>query len=131
MEQIRLLAQNLRPPALDTIGLNPTLDGLCRTFAQHADLPVSYYGADLPQLPETIKISLYRVLQEALTNVVRHACASHVVVTLQADSATISLTVVDDGQGFQPAGWLYSGGRPVAAHVLRRAVAAAQQGGGG
>ena len=99
MEQMRLLAQDLRPPALDTVGLNPTLEGLCRDFAERTQLAVDYDGAQLPPLPETADICLYRVLQEALTNVVRHAKAGHVRVALGCDSEGVSLLVEDDGQG--------------------------------
>ena len=102
MEQIRLLAQALRPPALDAVGLNPTLDSLCRNFAQTANLSVKYRGVNLPRLPEVVNITMYRVLQEALTNIARHAAAERVEVTLQDQDAVIYLTVVDDGQGFQP-----------------------------
>ena len=99
MEQMRLLAQDLRPPALDTVGLNATLEGLCRDFAQRTQLAVDYDGAQLPPLPETADICLYRVLQEALTNVVRHANAGHVRVALGCDAEGVSLLVEDDGQG--------------------------------
>ncbi len=99
MEQMRLLAQDLRPPALDTVGLNPTLEGLCRDFAQRTQLSVDYDGVQLPPLPEAADICLYRVLQEALTNVVRHANAGHVRVALGCDAEGVSLLVEDDGQG--------------------------------
>lgn len=101
LEQIRLLAQALRPPALDAVGLSPTLDSLCRNFAQNTNLVVDYSGDNLPQLPEAIKITLYRVLQETLTNIARHARANRVEVILQNEGSAISLMVSDDGQGFQ------------------------------
>lgn len=102
MEQIRLLAQALRPPALDTVGLHPTLASLCRSFAQNTNLPVDYSGTNLPRLPEAINITLYRVLQESLTNIARHSQASRVEVSLRDEDAAISLMVIDDGRGFQP-----------------------------
>jgi len=100
MEQIRLLARDLRPPALDTVGLNYTLEGLCRDFAERTQLSVDYVGAELPVLPEAVNICLYRFLQEALTNVAKHAHASQVRIALSCDAETVSLSVEDDGQGF-------------------------------
>jgi signal transduction histidine kinase len=100
MDQIRLLAQDLRPPALDALGLNLTLEGFCRSFAVRTDLVIDYVGTKVPALSDTINITLYRLLQEALTNVVKHARARRVRVTLQYDAEAIHLSIVDDGRGF-------------------------------
>jgi PAS domain S-box-containing protein len=101
MEQIRLLAYGLRPPALDAVGLNYTLEGLCRDFAERTQLSIDYAGAELPVLPEAANICLYRFLQEALTNVAKHAHANQVWAALRCDVETVSLSVEDDGQGFE------------------------------
>jgi signal transduction histidine kinase/DNA-binding response OmpR family regulator len=101
MEQIRLLAYGLRPPALDAVGLSYTLEGLCRDFAERTQLPIDYAGAELPVLPEAVNMCLYRVLQEALTNVAKHADANQVRAALCCDAETVSLAVEDDGQGFE------------------------------
>jgi signal transduction histidine kinase len=98
--RIRLLAQDLRPPALDSVGLNPTLEGFCHDFAQRTRLGVDYQGADLRGLPEEVNITLYRFLQEAMTNVARHARANEVDVLLQSDAGAIFLSVEDNGRGF-------------------------------
>jgi len=100
LEQIRLLAQDLRPPELDVVGLDPTLEDYCHDFAEHARLSIDYAGTELPELPDAVTICFYRVLQEALTNVAKHAHASHVWVALRCDADTLSLSVEDDGQGF-------------------------------
>jgi PAS domain S-box-containing protein len=100
MEQVRLLAHDLRPPALDTVGLNYTLEGLCHDFAERIQLPAHYVGTELPALPEAVKICLYRFLQEALTNVAKHAQANQVTIALHCDAETVSLSVADDGKGF-------------------------------
>jgi len=113
MEQIRLLARDLRPPALDTVGLVPTLEGFCQDFARRTQLPIDYLGLELPMLPDAISICLYRFLQEALTNVAKHAHASQVRVVLRCDNDTLSLSVSDDGQGFDPVVWLSKSGWPV------------------
>ncbi|HEX6387098.1 MAG TPA: GAF domain-containing sensor histidine kinase, partial [Anaerolineae bacterium] len=100
MERIRLLAQDLRPPSLDHIGLNSTLEGLCHEFANRAHLSIEYEGAPLPPLPGSRAIALYRVAQEALTNVARHADASEVQVAVDYDAGSIALAVKDNGRGF-------------------------------
>ncbi len=103
MERIRLLAQDLRPPALDAVGLDRSLEGLCRDFARRLDIPVEYRGVDLGLVPETVNVSLYRLLQEALTNCAKHARPSRIWVTLERENAALILTVEDNGKGFDPA----------------------------
>ena len=100
MEQIRLLAYGLRPPALDAVGLSYTLEGLCRDFAERTQLSIDYAGAGLPVLSEAVNICLYRFLQEALTNVAKHACGNQVWVALRCDAEAVNLSVKDDGRGF-------------------------------
>jgi len=100
MDQIRLLAQDLRPPALDTIGLNLTIEGFCHSFGARTGLDVRYAGMEAPPLPDTINIALYRLLQEALTNVAKHADAEQICVALQYNAASITLSIADDGRGF-------------------------------
>ncbi|MBK7894153.1 MAG: GAF domain-containing protein [Anaerolineaceae bacterium] len=102
MSNLRLLSHNLRPPGLDSYGLNAALEGLCHDFSLHAPLKVTYAGQDLPGLKELPALSLYRFAQEALTNAAKHAEASAIEVTLACDSDMISLTVQDNGQGFLP-----------------------------
>jgi signal transduction histidine kinase len=100
LEQVRLLARGLRPPALDAVGLGPTLEGFCHDFAQCTGLSIDYLGLELPVLPDAVNTCLYRFLQEALTNVAKHACANRVYVALHHDAQTVSLSVEDDGRGF-------------------------------
>ncbi len=99
-ERIRLLAQGLRPPALDTVGLNLTLEALCRDFSRRAQLPIKYEGQEVRGLSDAMTICLYRILQEALTNVVKHAQASQVDVRLLREGQTVRLIVADNGRGF-------------------------------
>ena len=102
MEQIRLLAHDLRPPVLDTFSLNSALEGLAQEFAERSQLSVSYHGTELPSLRDPVTISFYRFLQEALTNVVKYADASQVQIVLDVSQDAVKLTVTDDGQGFSP-----------------------------
>ena len=100
MEKIRLLARGLRPPELDAVGLNDTLEGYCREFAQRTQLRIDYTGQESFDLPDAVTICLYRFLQEALTNVARHAEANMVTVRLQGNEEMVRLGVEDDGKGF-------------------------------
>ena len=103
-ERIRLVARDLRPPALDTLGLKASLEDLCREIGRRTGLSVTYSGTEVAPLPDAITICLYRILQEALTNVVKHARATGVQVTLQNHSECVTLSVEDDGQGFDTRG---------------------------
>ncbi|MGH2536442.1 MAG: GAF domain-containing protein [Candidatus Promineifilaceae bacterium] len=101
MEQIRRLAHGLRPPALDTLGLNQALELLCQDFARRAGLRIEYRGVELARTSDAIAISCFRFVQEALVNVIRHAEASRVEVALAVEDGLLSLSVADDGHGFQ------------------------------
>lgn len=101
MERIRLLAYDLRPPELDTLGLGAALEDLCHEFARRTRLAISFSDAHLPShIPDAVSLSFYRFLQEALTNVTRHAQATEVDVALDYNGEEIRLTVSDDGRGF-------------------------------
>jgi signal transduction histidine kinase len=99
MQCVRLLAHGLRPPALDTLGLNLALQAYCRDFAHRTQLAIKYRGCEVQNLSDAMTISLYRALQEALTNVAKHARASQVRVSLTHTDKHVRLTVVDDGCG--------------------------------
>jgi signal transduction histidine kinase len=101
-EDVRNLAHTLRPPLLDEERLNSILETLCRDFGRHTHITINYQGVEVPPLPENAPISLYRFVQEALTNAAKHARAKQIDVTLQRQSRHIVLTVEDDGVGFEP-----------------------------
>jgi len=101
MDNIRSLAHNLRPPALDRLGLNLALEGLCRQFESMTHLKVLYDGIEVPRLPRSHEINLYRFVQEALTNIVKHANASEVRVWMDTQTGQIEIHVQDNGQGMQ------------------------------
>jgi len=99
--QIRTLAHNLRPPVLDTLGLKAATQTYCSEFSRRSHLPVTFEADEnLPVLPDIFNVTLYRVLQEALTNIIKHAQASHVWVDLTIEDRIITLTVQDNGHGF-------------------------------
>jgi PAS domain S-box-containing protein len=99
MERIRRLAHGLRPPALDALGLSTALEGLCREVGSRVGLETVYEGCELPRLPDAMATSLYRFVQEALTNVIKHADASRVVIRLRQREDQLCLSVADDGRG--------------------------------
>ncbi len=99
-DSIRQLARGLRPPALDTVGLNLTLEDFCQNFGRLTQLAISYEGTPHLRLQDAANICLYRVLQEGLTNVAKHAQASQVWVKLWGDETAVHLSIADDGVGF-------------------------------
>jgi len=101
MERIQSLAYSLRPPVLEIVGINLGLKDLCSEFSERTHLSVNYSGLDLPNLPDVISISFYRFLQETMTNVVKHAHASQIQITLAYKDGTITLSVEDNGKGFR------------------------------
>ena len=99
--KVRDLAHNLRPPVLDALGLKVAMQTYCTEFSRRTRLPIIFeVDEDLPVLPDIYNITLYRVLQEALTNIFKHAQASQIWVDLTVEDQTISLTVQDNGHGF-------------------------------
>jgi signal transduction histidine kinase len=103
--KIRRLAQDLRPPILDALGLHQSIQTYCNKFMERTGLPVTLeIETDLPMLPDIYNITIYRVLQEALTNIIKHAQASRVWVALDQDDDFIHLTIQDNGQGLHSNG---------------------------
>lgn len=103
MRDIRALAHGLRPTALDVAGLNVALSGLCQELSEQSHLNIFYDGFELPRLPDEISITLYRFVQEALTNIIKHASASTIHVHPYVSPTSIEVVVSDDGLGFDPA----------------------------
>jgi signal transduction histidine kinase len=102
IEQVRSLAQNLRPPSLDSLGLHQCLRGYCHNLGQRCNHRIEYQGNCVDDLPGYIQISLYRVVQEALNNAIKHANAEHICVSLECDAEGVKLIVSDTGLGFMP-----------------------------
>jgi two-component system sensor histidine kinase UhpB len=101
IDQVRRLALDLRPPALDQLGLVPALRALGRDFAEQTRIAVV---TDLPEesldLPLERATALYRIVQESLTNIAKHANAQTVRITLHRQGKTLLLSIADDGCGF-------------------------------
>ncbi|HZB23957.1 MAG TPA: GAF domain-containing sensor histidine kinase, partial [Gaiellaceae bacterium] len=103
LHDVRRLAVELRPKALDDFGLVPALERLTTTFAEKTGLSVELQTTFGEQrLPAEVETALYRIVQESLTNVVKHARASRVSVSLALKDDGVTAVVEDDGVGFLP-----------------------------
>ncbi|HKW37333.1 MAG TPA: PAS domain-containing sensor histidine kinase [Burkholderiales bacterium] len=100
----RRISADLRPLMLDDLGLIPAAEWLGQNFSERTGIPCTLHihPPDI-ELAEPHASALYRILQESLTNVARHAKATRVEVTLERAGGTLLLTVRDDGRGFRPA----------------------------
>ena len=100
LAEIRQIARRLRPEALDHLGLASALTALATDLARQADLTIERrVDPDLPALPPEYEVVVYRVAQEALTNVVRHAEATRARLELCRAERALTLSVLDDGRG--------------------------------
>ncbi|WP_351228977.1 sensor histidine kinase [Streptomyces sp. NPDC002133] len=100
LDEVRRLVRRLRPSVLDDLGLISALTSLTTEFATHTELRVlRQFDPDLPALDQQTELVLYRVAQEALTNVARHAEADRVEVSLRHAKGVVVLSVTDDGRG--------------------------------
>jgi two-component system sensor histidine kinase UhpB len=100
LEGVRQNAQRLRPEALDELGLQTALAALTQRISEQGGLRVVHrLNGSLPQLSAAAELVIYRVAQESLTNVLRHAGASQAVLALRADAEGVTLQVTDDGHG--------------------------------
>jgi PAS domain S-box-containing protein len=100
---VRNVMADLRPPLLDDYGLAAVLRWYCREFWDRTGIPtvVRCEGA-VPRLHHSVEITLFRIAQEALTNVMRHAQASQAAIELRAGDKTVCMTITDNGVGFDP-----------------------------
>ena len=100
LQDVRALAVELRPSALDDFGLGPALERLAQTFAERSGIATSVEARLEARLPTEVETTLYRIVQEALSNVVKHAGAAHVSVLVARRRNTVVAIVEDDGVGF-------------------------------
>jgi two-component system, NarL family, sensor histidine kinase UhpB len=100
LDDVRRIARDLRPDTLVELGLPSALNALATRFTRQSGVAVDrHLDADVPALGQDVEVALYRVTQEALTNVARHAGARHVVLELAHGAGAVTLTVDDDGCG--------------------------------
>ena len=104
LHDVRRLAVELRPKALDDFGLVPALERLRDTFAEQTGMRVDLESRIRERLPTDVETALYRIVQEALTNVVKHAQATAVSIVLAPKDRAVTALIEDDGRGFTPDG---------------------------
>jgi PAS domain S-box-containing protein len=100
---LRRIAADLRPPLLDDLGLTAALEWLAEDFTKRYGVAATVHiETDEPQFNEVASTTLFRIVQEALTNVARHAAASRVAIELAREGDRLSLEIEDDGVGAKP-----------------------------
>jgi two-component system, NarL family, sensor kinase len=102
IKEMRRVAHNLMPEALITYGLDTALKDFCNDVAESSGLQINYRSINLNEntINQSTSITLYRIVQELLNNVLKHSGAKNVIVQLSNTNWLISLTVEDDGKGF-------------------------------
>lgn len=104
IDEVRVISMNLRPPMLDDLGLAVTIDWVIRRFRLACpEVAVKKrFEVEETRLSDTLKVAIFRVIQESLNNIARHAQASKVDIELLNTGNGITLSVEDDGKGFLP-----------------------------
>jgi two-component system, NarL family, sensor histidine kinase UhpB len=101
LDEVRRISSELRPEMLEHLGLVSALTELSTTFARVSGLRVEReFDSALPKLSADAELAVYRIAQEALTNIARHADATEVTMALEHGSGSVVLSVSDDGRGF-------------------------------
>jgi signal transduction histidine kinase len=101
VQELRRLSRGLRPLYLEDLGLSTALEMLCRDVQAESAVQIRYRTAgELPRLDATRELALYRIVQEALSNIARHAQARHGEVVVESDERKLRVTISDDGVGF-------------------------------
>jgi signal transduction histidine kinase len=103
-DEVDFIAWEMRPAALDHLGLEMAVSNFAREWAKHYGIPaeVSAVGLDGCRLRPEVEVNLYRIVQEALNNVMKHAGAGRAGVLLERRDGQMLLIVEDDGSGFEP-----------------------------
>ena len=102
MDDVRRLSSELRPSTLDDLGLLPTVEGHCRKYEDAYDniKLERHLNIAETEIPQHLKSEIFRIIQEAMNNAAKHACASTVSVSMLSDQGSLILGVRDDGVGF-------------------------------
>ena len=101
IRDVKNISRGLRPAMLDALGLVPSLRGLFSEIQRQTDMEIHFFSRNIPKriVPEK-ELAIYRIAQEALTNIIRHAQAKNVFVNLISKGDKLSLSAEDDGVGF-------------------------------
>lgn len=121
--QVRTLSLDLRPPLLDELGLLPALDGYLKAVSERSGMPIDVaLPAQLPPTGPERDIAIFRIVQEAVTNALRHARARRLQVGLGAEPDGVRIRVRDDGHGFDVDAALAEGGTGFGLFGMRERV---------
>jgi signal transduction histidine kinase len=101
--EVRRVVEGLRPPALDELGLPTALAQAVARLTAGSGVAVELRAADLPPLSAAVEVAAYRIVAEAVTNVVRHSGATTCCITVAVAGPLLRVTVTDDGRGLDPA----------------------------
>ncbi len=103
LDELQRLIADLRPSHLDDLGLAATLRWYTTELSSHSELQIGLvFEGEMQPLPGGVKTTLFRIIQEAITNVIKHARASHIQVRLVYNERVVVAEVIDDGRGFDP-----------------------------
>src|SRR5262245_53169871 len=103
LQDVRRLAVELRPRALDDFGLVPALERLTGSLAEHTGIAIDFESSLADErLPSELETALYRIVQESLTNIVKHARATRTSVLVARREGVVAVVIEDDGAGFDP-----------------------------
>ncbi len=103
MRDIKQISRGLKPSVLDTLGLVSSLRELLNDFETNTGIDIKFFTHEIPaKLEKEKELAIYRITQEALNNIVKHTCASTVFVSLVVKEGKISLSIEDNGAGFDP-----------------------------
>ena len=101
-EDVQVLAHELHPPKLDYLGVAAAMNSFCKEFAERQNVTIDFSDEGLTTVPSEISLCLFRVLQEALHNALKHSGVRHFMVELRRAPDAVQLTVRDSGVGFDP-----------------------------
>jgi len=104
VDEVRRISSNLSPSMLEDFGIHVAMEWLCKEFrTQNRDVDVSCsVSIDESEMPELVKVAIYRVAQEALQNIAKHSAATRVKTLLEAADGGVKLVIADNGHGFDP-----------------------------
>ena len=130
LEEIHRISDALRPSELDALGLVPSVRSLCEEFQSKTKLDLKFEGKlGLKRLDDGLELTVYRIIQEALTNIEKHAGATRVAVQLNSDGKEIHLTIRDNGKGLESTSMRLKGAKKMGMGLLNMRERTAHLGG--
>jgi len=104
-QDVHSLSRQLHPSILDDLGLIKAIESECAGFSNREGIAIAFSHENVPRaLPNALSLPLYRIVQEGLRNISKHACAEHISVSLKGLDRDVLLSIRDDGIGFDLAG---------------------------